>query len=234
MGQTVYILTCIWLKEKVEVLSSFLLVLFKNKSPPYVKKFLLNFTGKTHLNKSKIIQSLNVVVRSQITRVTGNQGVAWLTAEILSAKHFSYVLKCREQGEIQEKNLKELLSPLWWLTQKSLGGRRVGISWSTGKIMAVLSPLHPFLVQSLHETLLYNVLFESLHSSGPKDWKSFLQQESSPGLSWDPGRQLQLCQTWIPKAISAHKTSPWLCWLPLQAHNVLMLPFKSPVCSGTI
>lgn len=131
-------------KKRQKCLFFPLLVLFKNKSPPNVKKPLAELYSKNSFKKTKIMQSLNVVVRSQIARVTGNQGVAWLTAKILSAKHWVMFWSAERRGKYRRKTWRNCSTHYRWSTPT------------------------PFLVQFLHVILLYNILSESLHSTGLK------------------------------------------------------------------
>lgn len=100
-----------------------LLVLFKNKSPPYVKKTLAELYSKNSFKKTKIMQSLNVVVGSQITSHWKSRGCL-TNCKNTFCQTLSYVLKCREQGEITGEKLEGTAQPPVVADTETLRGQK--------------------------------------------------------------------------------------------------------------
>lgn len=131
---------------------------------------------------------------SQITRATGNEGVASITAKkpVCPTPGLHSIRSSESGGKYRRKTWKKRSAPCNGWHSKPLEDRKVVIGCSTGNLVASL--------------LFFFPTFSTVTAARPRcpctplslrARSSSLRQVSIPGLSWDPGRQLQFCQTII-------------------------------------
>lgn len=161
----------------------------------------LNIKGKTSfkIQKSYEVFECGCFLGPRITRTTGHQGVAWITAKnpVCQTLCLHCITSSESKRKYRRKTLRNPSAPCKGWHSKPLEEGRVVISCSTGNLMASLGFFSLFSRAAPERPLGITPCLGPCTPLAQRARSPPLLQVSTPVLSWDPDRQLQLCQASI-------------------------------------